>query len=227
MRHVRNLLFAPVVLLVLSWVGAAPAGADCSGPTITYGAGEVRAGGTVTVEGNAWGYECYDTGPPPAGEGVLGEPVVGIEVVLSQDGFDEVVARGAAGDDYDFVVEVTVPGWFQPGEATVSARYAGGVAYDATDRPLIVLDEPALETTGEIVSFGPVDERPPPTSTSTTGPTTSTTTSEDGGGAAAPARDGGGGISRVFLLLAGLGIGAAVVAMVVFLRPSTSVTHDT
>jgi hypothetical protein len=147
---------------------------------------------------------------------------VGIEIVLSQDGVDEVVAVGAADEDYRFSVEVTVPEWFEPGEATVSARYAGGIGYDATNQPLVVLDEPALETSGEIVSFGPTDT--PPTSPSSTSSTTAPTTAE--AAAPTPSAGGGGGVSWLVPFVAGLGLGAAVVAMLVFLRPSTSVTHD-
>jgi len=230
MRHVRLVLLAPGLVLVLCALGPSPAGASCMGPAIVYESGEVRAGQVITVEGRAWGTECYDYRLPPAGVGGLGEPATGIEIVLSQDGVDEVVARGSAEADYTFVVHVAVPAWLEPGEATVSARYAGGIGFDATDRPLIVLDEPAIEATGGIVVFGPRGE--PSATTSTTAPAPTTTwppptvapagADED----ASMSGSGGGGPSWRLPLLVGLGLGAALVAMLVFLRPVTRVTSD-
>ena len=93
----------------------AAAGAACLGPSIEYESGPVRRGGTVTVTGSGFGDNCYDTGPPPAGEGYLGKPLTEIEVVLVQSDRQTVVARGAADDGYAFEIDVVVPGRVVPG----------------------------------------------------------------------------------------------------------------
>lgn len=56
--------------------GVERAGAACIGLYIAYAPSEVALGSDIDVVGLAWGDNCYDTGPPPAGEGPLGRPAV-------------------------------------------------------------------------------------------------------------------------------------------------------
>jgi hypothetical protein len=83
---------------------------------------DVGRGETVTVSGTAWGDSCYDTGPPPAGEGALGVPVPEITVVLVQGAREWELWTGAANADYVFSADVTVPGDASAGVATLGAR---------------------------------------------------------------------------------------------------------
>lgn len=202
MRHVRLVLLGPALVVVLCALGASPAGADCNGPTITYEAGEVRRGTTVRVEGTGWGDACYDTGSPPAGEGILGNPVGEIQILLTQDGSTVVMAEGAADDDYTFSVDVPVPTWLKPGEATLAARWVGGEAWDATDRPLLVTGEPALEHSDDSVVFG---EQHGPSGTAGS-------SSEDT-------------MEWLVPFLIGAALASAVFALVLLLRPRTTVTQ--
>lgn len=140
---------------------AAPAAADCSGPTITYAVGPVAPGETVHVTGTAWGDGCYDTGPPPEGEGVLGRPQDGILILLTQGDVEAIVAEGAAGADYEFEVDVPVPVAFGAGEARlVARRQDGGLVFDARAQPITISDAPAVVGGEERVGFGPVTPDP-------------------------------------------------------------------
>lgn len=82
---------------------------------------EVDRGGELTVTGRAWGTDCYDTGPPPDGEGGLGRPVTGIEIVLTQGDNEWVLATVDADDDYSFEEKVVVPPEAEPGDTQLTA----------------------------------------------------------------------------------------------------------
>jgi hypothetical protein len=148
-----------------------PAGADCSSPTIEYPAGPVDRGQAITVTGSAFGDNCYDTGPPPPGQGALGRPRDGIEIVITQAGDEHVVAEGGADADYGFEVDVVVPADLQPGEARLQARVVdptGTVSvFDRTDQPLLVSDAAPPSAEVEVAIFGPAagpsDTEPPDT----------------------------------------------------------------
>lgn len=143
---------------------APPAGASCAGPTLTVQASP-DAVGRLIVRGEAFGDDCHDTGSAPDGEGALGRPLTGIEVVILQGDAEHVVARGAADDDYTFEVTVTIPAELAPGEASVAARWpaAGESRPDGgrTETPAPILVSPVPPTSA------PAD----PTTTSTTVPT--------------------------------------------------------
>ncbi len=117
---------APVIgVLVASIgcsVGAGVAAADCVGPQISYDVAPVGPGQVVRVTGEYWGTDCYDTGNRPRGEGNLGKPQRDIEIVVLQDGIGPVVARGDAGSDYRFVVDVPVPGPLHAGTLIIAGR---------------------------------------------------------------------------------------------------------
>src|SRR5215218_4330045 len=81
---------------------APAAGADCSSPTIEYPAGPVDRSQAITVTGSGFGDNCYDTGPPPPGQGALGRPRDGIEIVITQAGDEHLVAQGGADAEYGF-----------------------------------------------------------------------------------------------------------------------------
>jgi len=199
-RTARTLVVLTIAVAMVALAG--PAAADCNGPTITYEAGEVRRGTTVRVEGTGWGDACYDTGSPPAGEGILGEPVGEIQILLTQDGSTVVMAEGAADDDYTFSVDVPVPSWLRPGEATLDARWVGGESWDATDQPLVVTAEPALEGPDDSVVFGAQHEP-------------SGTTGSGSGDA----------MDWLVPFLIGAALASAVFAFVLLLRPRTTVTR--
>ena len=155
---------AAVVALLcgLLLLGSAPAGAACLGPSIEYESGPVRRGGTVTVTGSGFGDNCYDTGPPPAGEGYLGKPLTEIEVVLVQSDRQTVVARGAADEGYAFEIDVVVPVGSFPGEARLLALDAatGLTAAGDPERPVLITPDPPLATDQPMVRFEGSDQRP-------------------------------------------------------------------
>jgi MYXO-CTERM domain-containing protein len=140
----------------------APAAADCAGPTVQHEVGTFDRGAALTVEGLAFGDNCYDTGPPPPGEGVLGKPRSDITVFVVQGGEEHLVAEGAADAEYLFTVEVLLPAELEPGEADVVVRYAEGAeAYDPDLLPFTVSDaEPAEPAGPEVATFGPVETEP-------------------------------------------------------------------
>lgn len=71
-RRLLGVFASLVGMMAAGLVSAPPASADCSGPSMSFSPQDVDRGGEVTVTGEAWGDNCYDTGPPPNGEGALG-----------------------------------------------------------------------------------------------------------------------------------------------------------
>lgn len=161
MTMLRALTVAVVAALALA-TSPAPAEADCLGPGIERTGGTVDRGGIVQVVGTAWGDNCYDTGPPPSGEGVLGHPLTGIEVYLVQGGVEHLVATGDADDRFGFVVDVAVPDALGPGPVEVVARSArNGRPYVATTRPIVVSDAaPTGSRADAPVRFGEPTQTP-------------------------------------------------------------------
>lgn len=135
--------------------GAPPAAADCSGPTVEFEPAEVGRGGEVTVVGLAFGDNCYDTGPPPEGEGTLGVPQSDVQVLVVQGDEEILVAKGDAGDDYRFEVTVVVPGSLTPGPARLVVRLASGTDAFLADDGLTITDAAPIEGADEsVVAFG-------------------------------------------------------------------------
>jgi hypothetical protein len=161
----RRTLVAAVLSLVSAGtiaVGSSPVSADCSGPTIRYTPGTVSRGDIVTVQGFGWGDNCYDTGPPPSGQGVFGVPVKDIAISFVQGNKLVRVARGAAEGDYRFEVDVRVPRQLKPGSATIGASWSGG---DACVLPIRRLSSRLIDRrscNGEPMSCGLVREARPP-----------------------------------------------------------------
>ncbi|MFN3255413.1 MAG: hypothetical protein ACE37B_06935 [Ilumatobacter sp.] len=148
----RILAFVSVVFGLLITTGS-PAAADCSGPTIEIEQREVVRGAQLVVTGYAWGDNCYDTGAPPDGEGVLGVPIGGIDVYVVQGTEEFLVATGAADDEYSFDVTIVIPAELTAGTAIVQARWAANrIAYSenpqivVTDASPLVSDEPTVAT---------------------------------------------------------------------------------
>jgi hypothetical protein len=195
------------------------AGADCSGPMIEHTVGAVERGQEITVTGGGFGDNCYDTGPPPAGEGTLGHPLTGIVIAIVQDGVEHRVAVGDADADYRFEVQVVVPAGLAPGEARVEAMSGphGAPAFDRTDEPLLVGEAPA-PTPGagepEVVTFGPGADAPAGRSQPAGEPATAR-----GDGSSAPSSRGEGADRAAGWIAAGLGVVALVgVASTMVLR---------
>lgn len=153
------LLLPAVALGLLVWSGTA-ASADCQGPTLQFEPAAAPRGGEITVAGTGFGDNCYDTEPPPDGEGVLGRPQRDLQVLLVQGGEELVVAKGDAGADYAFEVTVVVPAALEPGPARFVARLAdGGEAFVPQADGLVITDAAPIEGADEaVVTFGDDDE---------------------------------------------------------------------
>jgi hypothetical protein len=149
----RLLVLSIVSSFVVGVVSAPPASADCAGPSMTFSPHDVVRGGEVTATGERWGDNCYDTGPPPDGEGVLGRAVTDIEIVVVQGEKEWVVATVDAEDDYRFTTQVNVPQDATPGDAQMIARKAGTLPYVSNP-------DPALR-----ISSAPAVTSPPTTDT--------------------------------------------------------------
>jgi hypothetical protein len=114
MRRMLGVVAIGLLALVLG--GAADAGADCSGPSIRVNPTGGPGGVTVTVTGQAFGNNCYDTGPPPPGEGVLGVPQRGVVLTFTDAaGRTTELTTVDAGQQYGFVTQVTIPDGAAPG----------------------------------------------------------------------------------------------------------------
>jgi hypothetical protein len=191
--------------------------ADCVAPSFTHDAQTIGRGETIVVTGMFWGTECYDTGPPPEGQGALGEPATDVEVYVVQGDVEVLVARGRAASDYTFEVEVPVPTELEPGPATVAVRSTGFEGTDGTgsfDLTAAPAVEPTISTP---VEFGPstgattpTPATPPTTTGSTTRPSTATAVTDPDD---TDADDAGGTGSAGALVVGGLTVlGAAAAA---------------
>lgn len=153
--------------------GSSPVAASCIGPSLTHAGGPAGRGQTIAVTGTGFGTECYDTGPPPAGEGGLGPPHQDIELLVVQGDREEVVATGDADAAYGFRVDVVVPTELSPGEATLVARSTADPFLEVTgEQSLVITDAAATPASAPTVAtFGPAEATP----TTTTAPATTTT----------------------------------------------------
>ena len=152
-----------VGMMAAGLVSAPPASADCPGPSMSFSPQDVDRGGEVTVTGEAWGDNCYDTGPPPNGEGVLGRPATDIEIVLTQGDTEWVLGTVDADNQYGFEKQMVVPADASPGEAQLNARHTGAAPYmPYREATLRSSDAPAITppSTAE-----PKPASPPPGST--------------------------------------------------------------
>jgi len=149
-------IFVAISVFAATLFGAPSiAAASCIGPTITYTGGEVEVGGQVQVLGSGWGDNCYDTGPPPDGEGALGNPRMGIEVFAVQGDSEILLASGDADAAYEFVVNITIPSDLTSGKFEIIARDGPKAFVDASE-PLVLLETDAVvEPT--VASFEPSD----------------------------------------------------------------------
>jgi hypothetical protein len=133
-----------------------PASAVCIAPSISHDGGMVEAGDTLRVEGISWGDKCYDTGPPPEGEGYRGTPLSGIELLLVQGETDIVVAKGDADARYEFSVTITVPSELRPGQFHIRARTGTGSGSDHQSFSLAFVDT-GVEVDTAIAAFDESD----------------------------------------------------------------------
>jgi|GEM_PF-2296820 len=142
-------------------VGAAVDSA-CASPSLSIDTKTVTVEGELLVTGQNFGTKCYDEETPPLGEGVLGLPNQDIEIVMTQSDAAILVARGNAGNDYNFVVTVKLPPEFTTGVLTVTARYmvADSVEFSEFTYPSDIVvtaadGSPETMESGSIASFGP------------------------------------------------------------------------
>lgn len=147
------------------------ADALCVGPSISVTPEAVEPGDTITVRGSAWGDSCYDTGPPPEGQGGLGLPRRDIEIWLVTGNRRYVLAHGDADSDYGFVVKVIVPFGLRPGEKRVVALFPSNVVVNpdllvpTASVPLTITGSPRRGPGLPVVEFGPTvtsTTEPPP-----------------------------------------------------------------
>jgi hypothetical protein len=181
----RILAFVSVVFGLLITTGN-PAAADCSGPTIEIEQREVVRGAPLAVTGYAWGDNCYDTGAPPDGEGVLGVPIGGIDVYVVQGTEEFLVATGAADDEYSFEVTIVIPAELTAGTAIVQARWAANrIAYSenpqivVTDASPLVSDEPTVATFEPVPTTTTADSTTNSTVAPTSAPSSTVTAATD------------------------------------------------
>jgi hypothetical protein len=155
-------LVAVVVAVAALTVTPGPVSAGCSGPIVEHDVGSIDRDGTVEVIGSGWGNNCYDTGPPPEGEGVLGKPATGINIFLVQDGVEHLVATGNADEEYEFEVEVPVPDDLEPGPVELVARSDLDVnAFDSTPEQMVVAERPPTGASDDApVRFGAAEPEP-------------------------------------------------------------------
>lgn len=152
MRNLGPIAILSAVLVLVSM----PATADCAGPTFEHDSGEHAPGSTITVVGVGFGDNCYDTGPPPPGEGILGRPIADITIAIAQDGRETDVATGSADASYEFSVDVVLPPDLAPGSAEVRVRWGAGFdAFLTSDGDLTVTDDPPVAGDHEVRTFGP------------------------------------------------------------------------
>jgi hypothetical protein len=163
MTLTRTLVAVAVAVATLT-VTQVPVSADCSGPTIAHDVGSIDRDGTVQVIGSGWGNNCYDTGPPPEGEGVLGKPVTGIKIFLVQDGVEHLVATGNADTKYEFEVDVPVPDDLEPGPIELVARSDLDMnTFDRTPEQMVVSERPPTGASDDApVRFGATEPEPAP-----------------------------------------------------------------
>ncbi|QXC60730.1 hypothetical protein KSP35_20790 [Aquihabitans sp. G128] len=193
LRIALRTAFAVALVAVVASFGlvvgppAPPASASCAGPSVEVTPTRVDRGDLVTITGEAWGTDCYDTGGRPKGQGVLGVPATEIVVSFRQADRDVVVAKGDADRRYRFRVRVRVPGDVLPGtlDVVASAR-TGPDRYEVTAPEPLHLSQAAVpDRPAKPVPFGPRAEGGQQTPVSTapaggsTDPGASATTGSD------------------------------------------------
>lgn len=120
---------------------AGDAGAACAGPSVMFAPSTVAPGQKIFVTGSGWGDDCLDVNPPPTG--ALGNPVDGIEIVLTQGEREWVLTSVDADDEYEFSTEVTVPSDAAVGAAQLAARQAvHGVVQPAPSAEVTITEPP-------------------------------------------------------------------------------------
>lgn len=146
-------------------VATAPrAGASCIPALVQISPIEAAPGDTITLEGDHFGDDCHDTGPPPAGEGPLGRPLVDITIFIVQDAERILVAKGDADAEYTFEVGFPVPSGLEAGPARVelswSARFVDSNGA-SSDGVVTIADRPPRDGSAAVtlVRFGPRHDR--------------------------------------------------------------------
>lgn len=163
---VKRLGVAALLVVTFGLFGTSPVAGACAPPllTVVTDGQEVYPGSVITIEGRYFGDNCYDSSPPPSGEGTIGMPWHNIDIVLIQDGQEHLVATGNAGGGYDFSVDVVVPAVVEVGAMSVTAKLpAQGASGDLS----VSADQEIQVTAGEasapiaVARFGPTEPAQP------------------------------------------------------------------
>lgn len=162
----KRLGVAALVILTFGLIGASPVAGACAPPLLTVitDGQKVYPGSVITIEGIYFGDNCYDTGPPPSGEGTIGMPLQNIDIVLTQNGREHLVATGNAGGGYDFSVDVVVPDDVEVGVMSVTAELpAQGASGDLSVTSDLEIQVTAGEASAPIAvaRFGPTEPAQP------------------------------------------------------------------
>jgi hypothetical protein len=133
MRRMFGVVVLGLLAALTMALGAPDAGADCMGPTLRVNPAGGPGGSTVTVTGDYFGTNCYDTGPPPLGQGYLGLPQTGIAITFTDAaGAPTTLATVDAGPQYHFQVEVQIPADAATGAGTFQAGGSLDVPFEVS-----------------------------------------------------------------------------------------------
>lgn len=166
-RSLRHQTFLTLIALTALFAGVGIARADCIGPTFSHTGGDLAHGDPLVVSGYGFGDNCYDTGPPPPGEGSLGRPLTEIEISVDQEGQRHLVAVGNADEDYAWEVEIPIPSVLDVGETQVVVVANGFEAFPENPTAIWVTSERDEAASIDVVTFGPTElaePEPPPES---------------------------------------------------------------
>lgn len=112
----------------------------------------------MTITGQYFGDDCFDTGTVPPGVGPLGNPLTGLAIVIDQGSNEFVLATGSADSDYEFHVDVVIPSTLEPGEAVINILGSGDARL-TIDPPLHISSAAPISAEATVATFGP---EPPP-----------------------------------------------------------------
>lgn len=155
MRRFVAIAITAVAVLAAPLATPRSAAANCVAPSVKLRPARVARGAVLTITGQYFGDDCLDTGTLPPGVGALGNPLIGLVIVIDQGTREFVVANGSADSDYEFKVDVVVPAELEPGDALVDVLGVGDARL-TTKPTLVISNVPAVSPSDSTVAaFGP------------------------------------------------------------------------